>query len=62
MAKSNIHYSYTDTGITVSRPNKWRLDFKNAKAARHIGNDIIVYNAYNQRVRVNKYGIRHWHW
>lgn len=60
MKKSEIHYRYTDKGITVSRPNKWRLDFKNAKAAKHSGEDIIVYNSYNQLVRVDKYGIRHW--
>ena len=62
MAKSEIHYRYTDSGITVSKPNKWRLDFKNAKAAKHVGEDIIIYSSTNQQIRVDKYGSRHFHY
>ena len=62
MKKSEIHYRYTDDGVVVSKPNKWKLEFPGAKYARHKDQDIIVYNSYNMPIRIDKNGSKHYHW
>lgn len=59
MKQSEIHYRYTDDGITVSKAKKFSLDFPGAKCARHSGDYIIVTNSLGQNIRVDKFGIKH---
>ena len=59
MKQSEIHYRYTDDGITVSKAKKFSLDFPGARSARHCGQDIIVTNSLGQNIRVDRFGMKH---
>lgn len=62
MKKSEIHYRYTDKGITVSRPKKFSLDFDGAVAARHTKYGIDIYPGYGHTIiTVDERGIKHYH-
>lgn len=59
----DMHYKHrkdTDTVEVYRNPNKFRLYFNGAKAARHNGNDIEVVTSLDHVIRVDKFGIRHW--
>ena len=59
----NMHYKHrkdTDTVEVYRDPNKFRLYFNGAKAARHNGPDVEVITALDHKIRVDQWGIRHW--
>ena len=60
MKQSEIHYRYTDDGITVSKKDKFSLDFPGAVCAKHRGDDIIVTTSLNKNISVDKYGMKHY--
>lgn len=57
MKQSEIHYKHTDDGITVSKKDKFSLNFPGAVCARHSGEDIIVTNSLGKNLRIDKSGM-----
>ena len=59
----DMHYKHrkdTDTVEVYRKPNKFRLYFNGAKAARHKGNDIEVLTYLDHKIRIDQWGIKHW--
>ena len=57
----DMHYKKDDTGITVTRPGRFRLRFDGATSARHEKKRYIsVVINLGLYVSVDEYGIKHY--
>ena len=64
MNKSNsVRFRYTDDGIVVSKPNKFKLEFPKGLVARKVKDGVEVFQGPNGRTKifVDTWGIKHYH-
>lgn len=58
---ADLSYRKKDKDIVVRRKNGNVVDtFKNAKGAYHDKPDLVVITSTGKRVRIDKFGFRHW--
>jgi len=58
--KSDLHYRWEDDCVVVKKNKGNKLKFQNAKAAYHKDGNIFVISSLGRKIRVDKFGIRHW--
>ncbi len=58
---ADLSYRKRDKDIVVRRKNGNVVDtFKNAQGAYHDKPDLVVITSTGKRVRIDKFGFRHW--
>lgn len=58
---ANLSYRKRDKDIVVRRKNGNIVDtFKNTQGAYHDKPDLVVITSTGKRVRIDKFGFRHW--
>ncbi len=58
--KSNLHYRWKDDNLIVKRNGGKNITFPKALGAFHKNGEIIVISSLGKKIRIDKFGHRHW--